>query len=301
MRNYLALTPLVFFLGACGATKAGTSSSDSALMLSGTLAASSTSGARIAEQQVSRLPSANSFLQTITHDPNSSALVNLALLKVHCVTSDVPPVEATGLVNSSGNFSVSVEGGVGKALTCAIQDSSGTELASLVLKDTSKKDMNGNSQVNSNPAFSSANTNLGAIDLNLSTGDASVPSTQVVDSSGAPAIVKAKDVVASGQAFDPTGTWTIADVDFTLPHGLLGTCAMGDHNCNGPPRGASLFLKRLKGVDTATSDVEYGLQVWQDESMCVEQTAAVNIKQTWEAAAFILLVVQTFRRWISLW
>ena len=120
--------------------------------------------------------------------------------------------------------------------------------------------MNGNGQINSTPAFA-ADTNLGSIDLNLNSGDATIPAANVAST-----VVSTAAAAATGTLFDPTGTWNISAVDFSLPHGVRSTCTSAEqqnNTCNGPPEGMKLYLQRLQGTDA--DGTVYGMQVWQDQ------------------------------------
>ncbi len=255
---YLSVSSLLLATG-CG------SSSDSAstpsLGLSGSLSAIGTN-ARIS--QAARSSVNRDDLARVLTQGGSTFLINYGLYHVHCSTSDAPPIEANGTIGSDGSFNVSIPNGLNKALSCDVLDSSDETIAAFVLKDTSKKDMNGNAQINDAPAFSAEKTNLGSLTMNLDTGDVVVPAGQVKDAAGNSAVVadKAKTIA---DPFDPSGNWTIAALDFTPPKGFGGPCAMGDQNCHGPPSGANLYLKRIKGVNTSDSSTVYGLQVWDDE------------------------------------
>ena len=104
---------------------------------------------------------------------------------------------------------------------------------------------NGNSQVNGSPAFSGS-ADLGNVSLNTNTGDADVDASQVG------ALVSGTAAI-SGTPFDPSGPWTIADVDFTLSKGMTGyTRPAGQRRqqLQWPERPAP-HLNRLTGTDTS--------------------------------------------------
>lgn len=183
---------------------------------------------------------------------------------VHCVSTnaDGTPNQADGTIAADGTFSVSITGALNAAVNCSVLDSSGAMVAQFLMKDSSKPDMNGNAQVNDSPTFGSANTKLGNLTVNLDTGDVVIPPAQVVDANGNSAL--ATNTVTN--PVDPTGSWTIADVDFTKPKGVEGTCAQGAQDCNGPPVGQRIYLNRLQGKSTVDGSTVYGMQVWQDQS-----------------------------------
>ena len=166
-------------------------------------------------------------------------------MTLSCLTSDIPPVEVHGAVKADGSFKINLASAAGKALTCNILDASSAVVASLELQNSAATDMSGNPQVNGAPAFGAGNALLGNVTLDLKSGIASVPQSQITGAALVSGI--------TGTPFDPTGNWQIADVDFTLPSGVGGTCAQGDNNCNGPPAGALLYFNRLQSVNVSDS------------------------------------------------
>jgi hypothetical protein len=76
--------------------------------------------------------------------------------------------------------------------------------------------------------------------------------------------------------FDPSGNWTIGAVDFTLPSGVSGPCAGGQHNdCEGPPDGQNLYMKMISGTQVSSGSALYGLQLWQGDASTTGQQADV--------------------------
>ena len=263
-------TALALSLIASGCSKSnsgpGTIASGTPVSLSGKIANVSSSSARVSNRH-QLFSSMKSDLNTFSNRGGSSLLVNLSTYHIHCATSDAPPVETNGTMSADGSFSFDVASALGKALSCDVLDSGNNTIASFTLKDTSKKDMNGNSQVNNTPAFASNSANLGSVTMDMDAGDVVIPTSQVTDGNGKSALGKSSSESISNP-FDPSGSWTITDIDFTLPKGVSGTCAAGNHDngCNGPPQGMKLYLNRLKGIETSDGSTVYGMQVWQDES-----------------------------------
>ncbi len=264
LSTLLALAaPLTMSTALTGCSKSNTAASAPAVSLSGSLTASGTN-ARIARK--SSDPLARQIKNVVGGGP-SSLLVDFTTKHIHCVTADAPPVEADGTIATDGTFNVNITGAKGKPLTCTVMDASNSVIATFVVSDSSKKDMNGNSAVNDSPAYPSSSNKLGTLDMNLDTGNIDVPASQIKDDSGA-TVALADAAATLTNPFDPTGVWTIADVDFTLPKGVLGTCSANQHDdtCNGPPLGMKLFLNRLSGTNNADNSAVYGMQVWQDEN-----------------------------------
>lgn len=266
----VVVTTMLAIGASCGKSDSTATTGATTLTMSGSMTASGTSAARLSGVNSSRQSSVDSeFRSLIGEGPMASAAVDLSTHTLHCATSDIPPVEATGKIKSDGTFSIEIAGGVGKALNCNVLDSTGEAIASMLLSDSSNKDMNGNAQVNGSPAVSAAVTKLGAVNLDLTTGDVVVPASQVVDGNGVSALVKGASIAAAGTPFDPTGLWQIKAVDFTLPKGVKSVCpATHDENndCNGPPADAKLYLNRLKGVAVSDGSAVFGMQVWHDEA-----------------------------------
>ena len=254
---------LALIAGGCAKTAATASTSDP-VTVNGTFSSAKTSTGRYALPASTRLVSSEDrFRSLIGGNFDTSASVAFNTYSLHCVTADVPPIESDGTINADGTFSMDIAGGLNKALTCNVLDSAGATVAQVLLNDSAKKDMNGNSQVNGTPAFSGT-TSLGSLVLDLTTGDVNVPAAQVAGT-----LLSGDTALGGVAAFDPTGTWKISDVDFTLPKGVKGTCTSAqqqNNTCNGPPANAMLYLNRLTGKNVSDASTVYGLQVWQDES-----------------------------------
>lgn len=193
-------------------------------------------------------------MQGLEKDDFSTMGVNLALYKVTCTTTTTPIQSATANVAADGSFTVSIVGAKGQPLSCFLVDAAGDKAADFIISDSSKKDLNGNSETTSTAAFKD-NANLGTINFDPNAGEVTVPKTNIAS------VVEATPVAAA-QVFDPTGSWTIGAVDFSLPSGVKAPCP-NNSNCHGPPAGQAIYLKLWKGLVTADSSNIYGLQVWE--------------------------------------
>lgn len=196
-------------------------------------------------------------MQGLQKDDFSTMSVDLALYKVTCATTTTPIQSATASVAADGSFTVSIVGAKGQPLSCFLVDADGDKAADFIISDSSKKDLNGNSETTSTAAFKD-NANLGTINFDPNAGEVTVPKTNIAS------VVEATPVAAA-QVFDPTGAWTIGAVDFTLPSGVKAPCA-DQNNCHGPPAGQAIYLKLWKGLVTADSSDIYGLQVWEGQN-----------------------------------
>ncbi len=218
--------------------------SASALSVSGVLSLGSSSQSL---QKVSAL--------SMSEEMVSSQAVDMTLYKVSCATTTSPVQTATSTIGADGSFNVSIAGAVGQPLSCVLVDSSDDKIADFVISDSSKKDLNGNSETTSTTAFSN-NANLGTITFDPNAGEVTVPKANI-------ASVVSANVATAASVFDPTGAWTINAVDFSLPKGVKSPCASGNNSCNGPQAGQEIYLKRWQGVVSADNSAIFGLQVWE--------------------------------------
>ncbi len=229
-------------LGACSA-----STTDNATVASTAVTLSGVLGTTSSAQSLNKM----------SMKSDVSAL-DLASYSVKCATTTTPPLEGTGTVDASGNFSVSIDGAAGLPMSCYLVNAAGTKAADFLISDSSKTDMNGNPQVTSSAAFEGTAA-LGSITFDPDSGEVTIPATAVASN--------IKTINASATSvFDPTGNWTIGSVDFTLPTGVGGPCDESSNDCEGPPAGAAIYLKMFSGTRTADSSPVHGLQVWQGDS-----------------------------------
>lgn len=187
--------------------------------------------------------------------------VDLTQYDVACATTTTPVTMGTSDVHSDGTFTVDVQGAAGQPMSCYLVDSNGDKAADFLVSDSSKKDLNGNSEQTTAVAFDKS-PNLGTITYDPAAGEVTIPSSQIDT-------FLSTLVPTAATVFDPTGAWTIASVDFALPKGTKGACVStkgGASDCHGPEEGMSIYLKMWKGLVTATNEDIYGLQVWQGQA-----------------------------------
>jgi hypothetical protein len=176
-----------------------------------------------------------------------------------CATTSVPILSGSSPVAANGTFSVSIEGAEGKPLSCYLTDSTGAKAADFLVENTSNKDLNGNSE-KSSTITPTGDVNMDAITFNAATGEVIVQSTT---------IASAITTDVTGSVFDPTGSWTISSVDFSLPNGVRSPCTTAEqnaHTCDGPPEGQVIYLKMWNGTKVSDGGAVHGLQVWQGQS-----------------------------------
>ena len=218
-------------------------------------AASTSSSISLSGQLSVGLASSQSEGEGIPEDKVDAMSVDLTAYSVVCATATTPPQTATGSISADGSFSVSIPGAAGQPLSCYLVNAAGVKKADFLISNSSKKDLKGNNQVSNSAAFKSSSS-LGAISFDPNSGEVTVPSTNIADSLVA-------DTPSASSVFDPSGSWTIGPVDFTVPNGVKSPCAGNNNSCNGPPEGQAIYLKLWKGLVTATNADIYGLQVWQ--------------------------------------
>lgn len=209
------------------AMAACTSSSDSAipsLTISGTLGGSSLMSNKVSAMAV--------------NDVNKSA-VTLSDLEIYAIAFTSPPVIAQANVAADGSFSVDLPGAKGSAITAVFRNKASlAEVGVIKFVDSSKKDMSGNASSSSSIVLSDS-VSLGNLTL-AADGSVEVPVSTIA------AQIGSSDSVSVATSFDPTGGWTIAAYDGTLPTGYITATAAPNQ---GPMIGEVISLVRLAGKD----------------------------------------------------
>ncbi len=180
--------------------------------------------------------------------------VDITDYTVNCATTSPPVQTGSGAIAADGTFDVSIPGATNKPLSCFLVDGSDTKIADFLIADSSDQDLNGNDATTTSATFTES-AELGSISFDPNAGEVTVPLANI-----ASAISTEKPAAAN--VFDPTGSWTIGNIDFTVPKGVKAACAQSDNECNGPPSGQTLYLKLWKGIKTSDSSDIFGLQVW---------------------------------------
>lgn len=250
MKKTLLLMALPALIVGCGDSSSSSSSTASTVSISGSITNSTTaltaSGLYLARPSLSDM--------SVGEIVFGNAAVTSSGDKVVCITSEPPVARYTATIDSNGNFSMDIPKGL--SVGCEIQ--SGTDSstkASFLVSKTSGKDMRGHTQVMDRFVLGSG-ASLG----NISYGDDK--KATITESTFGSAI----ETVAITNPFNPTGTWTVSAVDFTLPTGYEGLCAANSQDCSGPAAGESLYIKRLDGYEWSngarTGNQKYGIMVW---------------------------------------
>lgn len=163
-----------------------------------------------------------------------ASTVDVAALKVNCVTFALPPVAGSGKVEGSGKFSVTLAAAK-KAFGCFVVDADDSVLATLVFK-------NSNTNSSASKVSLEGDTDMGAIVLDPAKG------TAEVDVASFETKIQ-KSNVSTAAAFDFTGTWKFSKLeDANLPKGYSHICDRqeGDRrgDCEGPADGMAIYFKR---------------------------------------------------------
>lgn len=249
-KSLLLLSIPGLILGCNGSSSSSTpASSSSSVSISGTLndntSASLVNALRI-QQDLTK--------EEINEIVFGSFPVSRANDNIVCVSSEPPVVTYSTEVNNAGGFNLNVPRGI--SVGCQVVDGDDSSVkASFLISKTNGKDMRGNTQLMDRFALST-NANLGNISYD-ETGKATISQST---------LGSALETETVTSPFDPTGTWSISNVDFTLPTGYSQLCPSGSQDCSGPANGDSIYVKRLNGYEwqngARTGNTKYGIMVW---------------------------------------
>lgn len=244
------LVILVLGIGVLNGCSSGSSDSAStastAIVVSGTLSAASTALGM-------------NSLQSLSSSGDSENALGVSDYTAVCATTAAPILSGTGAVGADGKFSVSIDGAAGQPMACYLVDAAGDKAADFLVEDSGSKDLNGKSE-KVTTITPNSNVNMDTVVLDPDKGEVTVPKS---------AISSALSTTVASSVFDPSGSWTIGPVDFTLPSGVKAPCTAAQqaaHTCNGPPEGQAIYMKMWAGTKTSDSSAIYGLQLWQAES-----------------------------------
>ncbi len=215
---------------AVGCTKKSSSSSSTAssdMTIAGALALSD-SGTGALSKISSAPKGVNAFAATSVTD-----------LEIYAIAFTVPPAIASATLDANGNFSVTLPGAKGSAVTAIFRDKTDqSQVGTVVFVDSSSKDLNGNESESSSIVLNDS-VQLGAITLG-SDGKVKIPVSQIQTAIGS------SDSVSV--AFDPTGVWYMKEFDGQVPTGYQTVGACGEQN-DGPCIGFPLSLVRYTGKE----------------------------------------------------
>lgn len=201
--------------------------------------------------------SLNSVSSSAINKFEDAMTVNLATYTVSCATTTPPIATATAPVNADGTFTMTISA-LNQPLSCFLVDADGVKAADFLISNSANQDLNGNDELTTTATFT-ATAALGTINFDANAGEVTIPSTNLAG-------VLSTVVPDAANVFDPSGTWKIGAVDFTVPAGVKGPCAQGDNDCHGPTSGQNILVKLWHGVKTVGGADFYGLQVWDDPS-----------------------------------
>lgn len=181
-------------------------------------------------------------------------------LSIYCVSFEIPPVGGTAGIGADGSFSLTLAT-TNAAVGCFFLQADAV-VGTMVFEDSSETDLAGGTSSQDRLAFSGGSSNLGTINLDLTTGQAVVDVQSIVSNS-----VVDTDTAASG-ALDMTGTYQITSSGLDLPTGYAGVCTdPNDKDCRGPMEGESIFVKLISGVKAGTETPAHAMAIWESETL----------------------------------
>jgi hypothetical protein len=179
-------------------------------------------------------------------------------LALTCATLSSTPVVADGDIEADGSFILSIKDLLGEPMSCSLVDGTGAAQATVMIQDEDNKDLNGEPQYKETLALTDG-VDLGEIVYNADTQEVVVPSTLIRAAEKEVAFV-------STELFDPSGTWTIAPLDFEPRRGLRTLCPANSQNCHGPKAGESVYFKKFVGLEAASQKSVHALQLWRSQA-----------------------------------
>lgn len=224
------LLSMAIGLAACSGSSTDSSSTNSGLIISGTLGGASLMS--LNQKMVSKASENGAY------DVNTDA-INYEDLEIVATAATEPPTEAAASVNADGSFSVDLgANAAGTAVTVVFKNKESKSVVGEVkFTDSSTTDLNGNPKADS-AVVAKSNLTLGTINLS-SDGTISIPKNAVANIENAQAI-------SASSAFDPTGEWSMAAYDGSLSSGFETVTSSCD---DGPCVGMLVTLARFAGKD----------------------------------------------------
>ncbi len=232
------------------ACTSGSSGSGSALSISGAMSLSSSTSSNVVRK---------------------GRTVNLTDYDVACATTTAPITTGTGSVAADGTFKVNMANAANQPISCYLVDANGDKVADFIISDSANKDLNGNDSTTTSATFDKS-PDLGSISFDPDSGEVTVPATNISSFTA--------DVSSTVDVFDPTGEWTIAELDFNPPGAIKPPCDPSDNECHGPPAGQTLYLKMWQGTVVADSSIVRGLQVWDSPGQFTSCGSKIGLTPT---------------------
>ncbi|MEZ4871190.1 MAG: hypothetical protein R2827_02880 [Bdellovibrionales bacterium] len=225
------------------------------LILVGTFAAGCEQGSDDSSSSSSSLTIEGSLggasAQSISYKSASVGAFTMTDYKVRCVTLTGSPQAGEGAVGSDGSFSldISVSGSDAVPVGCFILAVADDSVAATVTFDTGSTGMGASSlKEGSLPGAAGNAMNFGAINFDPDTGVATVDKSSISYGRGA-----APDV--SGTWTDPTGSWNMTCTGLTT-----------GYDCPVESGTFPIFIHQFSATNNTTSQTEYGLSIWMDDS-----------------------------------
>jgi hypothetical protein len=156
---------------------------------------------------------------------------------ITCITASNPPTKVSGTVSSTGAFKIDLSSVLNQPLTCSVLDASDAILGTFLFQNSSKKGFGGGTQ----------QVDTISLSAGVDVGTVSISGSQIAVDAGALGLSTTGAAVTAATAFDPTGVWTVSNVDFTMAPGYSNLCTAGDNTCHGPTAGDSIYVRRVVG------------------------------------------------------
>ncbi len=200
---------------------------------------------------------------------------------VRCVTLSGTPEAGEGSCDSTGKFSLSLLTSTGVPIGCFVIKGTGSSasIVAVVAFEGTTTGLDGNAQREGSyvSGNDSGGLDFGTVNVDLSTGQATVTKADIkTDSGAAPA-----PAPTSGTFVDVSGQWTIHALS-SVPSGYQQTCPAGtaQGTCDGPIDGQSVWFAQYSVSDGSAS--HHGLALWDSQSA---QTACIPNTTTYGEGA----------------
>lgn len=163
-------------------------------------------------------------------------------LELYGIAFTTPPVAVKVDVQSDGSFELKFPGVAdGTAISLIFQTKAdGKQVGLVKFEDTTKKDINGDTKKDTSIALKGT-VSLGA--LTLADGEVTVQVSNIqssVDTS----------TVAAGELFNPSGSWQLGAIDFSIPDGYVdpfSNTSCGNQSC--VQQGENITVVRYSGTE----------------------------------------------------
>jgi hypothetical protein len=196
----------------------------------------------------------------ISGNVTTSQDVSLGNFFITCQTLEESPRTASGKISGSGSFNFELKYSKGTPIHCFIVSLLDDYVGTVVFKDTSAKDLNGN-DVEFPYIEMDSDTELAiAMDFGSGKGVADISTITTLET-------------LEPVAWDLTGTWKWSSLGITLPPKLSDLCEAGQSQytlgsaatCWGPEVDQTFYFKQFSGLDSSSATVD-AVMGWKDSA-----------------------------------